>query len=40
MESGVKEGDVFGFRELFNGCANEGESWSVVPAIFTAKMGN
>lgn len=31
VESGVEESDVFGFRELFKGCADKGESWGVVP---------
>lgn len=40
MESGVEEGDVFGFRKLFKGCADEGESWGVVSVVSTTKMGN
>lgn len=38
MESGVEEGDIFGFRELFKGCVDERESWGIVPVTSTTKM--
>lgn len=40
VESGVEEGDVFGFRELFKGCADEGESRGIVSIEFIGWAGN